>query len=317
MPMTLVSVVIPAYNAAQYLGEALESCLAQTYPAVETIVVDDGSTDETAQVVTRYPQVRYFRQPNGGVSRARNCGVRHANGEFIQFLDADDILLPAKVARCMDIFAAAPETGLVYCVYERRTADMRERHALQPDWAMPEGLILRELVSKLGPYFVPSCVLVRRAAFDSIGGFDEQMLTSEDWEFYVRLAAQGVSFRCAHEVLVWYRDTPGSMGKKAINIEIYRLRSYESLRKIPAVAEVADWDAMLATRYHVLALRYWRVGQAREARKYFRRAMALQTPGRRARRLLIALSYVTSARIGERIVTRLTKHRPPPGDEGK
>jgi hypothetical protein len=129
---------------------------------------------------------------------------------------------------------------------------------------------------------------------------------------FVRLAAQGVVFRCVHEVLVWYRGMPDSLSRNAINIEIYRLRSYESLRKIPAAREVADWDGMLATRHHVLALRYWRVGRASEARQHFRRAMALQTRGRRVRRLLIALSYVTSARIGERIVTRLTKHRPPP-----
>jgi hypothetical protein len=183
MPMTLVSVVIPAYDAAKYLGETIESCLAQTYPAVEIIVVDDGSTDETAQVVARYPQVRYVHQPNRGVSSARNCGARHASGEFIQLLDADDILLPAKIARCMNVFAASPEAGLVYSLYETRTADMRERHTIQPNWAMPEGLILRELVSRLGPYFVPSCVLIRHSTFDSVGGFDEELLTSEDWEF--------------------------------------------------------------------------------------------------------------------------------------
>ena len=89
----LVSVVIPCYNQAHFLGEAIESVLAQTYPHLEIVVVDDGSTDNTGEVAARYPGVRYVRQENQGLAAARNTGLRHSSGDYLVFLDADDRLL--------------------------------------------------------------------------------------------------------------------------------------------------------------------------------------------------------------------------------
>src|SRR5262245_20604446 len=93
----LVSVIIPCYNHAHYLGEAIESVLAQTVQDFEIIVVDDGSTDSTADVAARYPRVRYVRQNNQGLSAARNTGIKHGLGRFLVFLDADDLLLPGAL----------------------------------------------------------------------------------------------------------------------------------------------------------------------------------------------------------------------------
>ncbi len=100
--MELVSIIITAYNYARFLPEALRSCLAQTYQPVEIIVVDDGSTDNTREVVAGFPEVKYIYQPNQGVTSALNVGLSHAQGEFIQFLDADDTLSPTKIQRCVE-----------------------------------------------------------------------------------------------------------------------------------------------------------------------------------------------------------------------
>src|ERR671911_2120937 len=109
----LVSVVIPCYNQAHFLGEAIESVLAQSYPRFEIIVVDDGSTDDTSKVAARYPGVRYVYQNNQGVSAARNSGLARSEGEYVVFLDADDRLLPEALETGLKCLEARPECAFV------------------------------------------------------------------------------------------------------------------------------------------------------------------------------------------------------------
>src|SRR5690242_71279 len=110
-----VTVVIPSYNGARYLGEAIESVLAQTHPSVETIVVDDGSVDGTTALVSSYgDRVRGIRQENRGLAAARNSGIRAAAGTYVAFLDHDDRYLPEKTARQVAVFEARPDVGLVH-----------------------------------------------------------------------------------------------------------------------------------------------------------------------------------------------------------
>jgi glycosyltransferase involved in cell wall biosynthesis len=113
----LVSVVIPCYNQAHFLGEAIESVLAQRHPRLEVIVVDDGSPDDTSEVAARYPGVRCVRQENQGLSAARNAGLRHSGGEYVVFLDADDRLLPEAIEAGLRGFEAHPECAFVYGDY--------------------------------------------------------------------------------------------------------------------------------------------------------------------------------------------------------
>lgn len=186
---TLVSVVIPAYNAAWCLGRALDSVLAQTWPALEILVVDDGSSDATPAVLERYgSRIRVIRQANAGMSAARNSGIAAARGALLAFLDADDWWRPEKVARQVSVLQARPEVG--FC---STTAEL----------SGPEGQRLgqwvceheaHELVEALLAGSAPiaggaSSVMVRREVLKRAGPFDPAMRGAEDPDLWIRLAA--------------------------------------------------------------------------------------------------------------------------------
>jgi O-antigen biosynthesis protein len=182
----LVSAVIPTYNRAHMVERAIASVLAQTYRPLEIIVVDDGSTDDTAARVARLsaPEVRYHRTPsNAGASAARNLGISEARGELIGFLDVDDEWLPEKTARQVDCFQAASEkVGLVYC-------GIRE---VSPNWPpvdrIPEhrGDLFETL--RVVNVLRTSGVMARRDVFDKVGGFDHSLPARHDWDLWLRIA---------------------------------------------------------------------------------------------------------------------------------
>src|SRR4051812_42158850 len=124
--MPLVSIIIPCYNQGVYLKDALTSCLTQTYPQLEIIVVDDGSTDNTREIAMMYPQVRYLYQDNHGPGSARNRGFQNSKGDLIQFLDADDLLLPTKIERCVEGFQQDSDAAVVYSDYMICSHDLTE-----------------------------------------------------------------------------------------------------------------------------------------------------------------------------------------------
>lgn len=186
----LVSAVIPAYNAEPWIGETLRSVLAQSYPRIEVIAVDDGSRDRTEHVIRSFGErVRYVRQENGGVSRARNQGAAHARGEFLAFLDADDLWAPTKIARQVSRLQARPEAVASFtdCVYlDARTR--RETPAtpsrLEPD--LVAGLLLHSCIVGNA-----STVMVRRTIFERLAGFDPAFSNNADWDLWIRLAELG------------------------------------------------------------------------------------------------------------------------------
>lgn len=205
--LPLVSVIIPAYNAAAFLAETLDSVLAQTYENVETIVVDDGSTDTTPQLLDSYRnRITVLRQANAGQAAARNNGARSAKGEFLAFLDSDDLWDSDKIARQVELLNRFPTALAVYC--DHRTIDA-EGNPRSSSAALahprPSGDILRSLL--LGPCIVtPGLVLLRRQAFNASEGFDEAPLMRghEDYALWLRLATQG-SFIYSPDTLVSYR----------------------------------------------------------------------------------------------------------------
>lgn len=212
----LVSVVIPAFNAAPYLSRAVESVLAQTHPVAELVVVDDGSSDETYEVAGRFDSaVVRIRQANRGVSNARNRGAAATRGDLIAFLDADDEWLPRKLEVQLARLAARPEVVASFtnsvAVDERTGSERSLPYRLEPD--MERSLLVK------GPLIGnASSVLVRRGAFEAVGGFDEALSQSADYELWLRLAGRG-AFDYVPEVLVRLRVREGSMSSSVPLLE--------------------------------------------------------------------------------------------------
>jgi len=192
-----ISCIVPVYNGERYVKEALDSILAQTYRPIEIIVVDDGSVDGTAGVVASYgDQVKYVRQPNAGPAAARNRGVSKAQGEFIAFLDADDLWHPEKLERQMARFRACPLLDL--CVTH-----------VQNFW-IPE---LQEEAERFRnhrhgrpvPGYVTQTLLARRALFESVGQFNTSLKHGDAQEWFLRAAETGAVMEVLSDVLVYRR----------------------------------------------------------------------------------------------------------------
>jgi len=186
-----VSCVIPVYNGARYLRETLDSVLAQSLPLAEVVVVDDGSTDGTAEIIGSYGGgVRYLYQPHAGVSAARNRGVRAATQPLIAFLDADDLFLRHKTERQVERFIALPDL------------DMSAAHAIN-FWSPELAVEQRRHQPKLTTPW-PRCIgtwVVRRAVFDVVGDFDEEMPVSQDVDWNIRVQASGARIETLPAVL--------------------------------------------------------------------------------------------------------------------
>ncbi len=207
--MLKVSVVIPCYNYASFLKEAIDSALSQSYAAHEVIVVDDGSSDDTTAVAKTFgDQIQYIRTENRGVSAARNTGVKAATGDLIAFLDADDRWLPEKLERQVAMFEADPSLGLVHArsrVFNGSTGRTKCAPATQKDYSL-HGLLANCGISS------PSAV-VPRAVFDKVGYFDKDLSNAADWNMWLRIAAE-YKVACCPEILVEYREHRNSMSHR-------------------------------------------------------------------------------------------------------
>lgn len=198
--MARVSVVIPAYNAEAYIRESIDSALAQTHRDVEVVVVDDSSTDGTPRVLDAYgSRIRPHRQSNSGAATARNTGVQLATGEWIAFLDADDLWHPTKLQRQLEGLDRS------WSYTNRTNFGLRgEVPVLQSDCtAMHDGDVFVRLLSE-GNFITNSSVLIRRDLFLRLGGFTTQLRNAEDWELWLRVAEHHPVAYCA-EPLVRYR----------------------------------------------------------------------------------------------------------------
>jgi glycosyltransferase involved in cell wall biosynthesis len=178
-----VSVIVPAYNAAAFIAETIQSALDQTYRDFEIIVVDDGSRDGTpARVAAFGERVRLHQQPNSGVARARNTGVSLARGEWIAFLDADDLWLPEKLERQLAC-STAPMTFTDRYNIGERSGLPEIQSVCQP---MHGGDIFEVLLG--GNFITTSSVMIRREIFEQYGGFDVSLNGTEDWDLWLRVA---------------------------------------------------------------------------------------------------------------------------------
>jgi len=190
----LISVIIPAYNNANYLPEAIQSVLAQDYPRIELIVVDDGSTDDTRFAVAPYTdRLLYWFQENAGIAGARNAGYRQSAGSFIAFLDADDLFTPGRLRLQLSAFEEDPTLACV------------QGHMVQfvsPELPADFALRIRGETGGAIPAPLASTTLIRRSAYERVGPWDESLNVGVDMDWYARLQEAGVPYRMLEQCLL-------------------------------------------------------------------------------------------------------------------
>lgn len=207
MKPSLVSCIVPVFNGERYLGEALESILAQTYRPIEIIVVDDGSTDTTPAVAACYQdRIRYVRQDNAGAPSARNLGLSLSSGEFVAFLDADDLWRSEKLERQMRRFDVRPELEL--CVTYLQNFWIAELKA-------EEKRFKGHRLSEPGPGYVTQTLVARRSAFDRVGMFDESLQVGDPTDWFLRAGERGLVTELLTDVLVNRRMHDNNMSMQA------------------------------------------------------------------------------------------------------
>jgi glycosyltransferase involved in cell wall biosynthesis len=187
---------MPAYNAAAHIRTALESALAQDYEPFEVVVVDDGSTDETAEIVKSFPGVVYVRQENQGPAAARNTAVAHSRGEFVANLDSDDLLPPTRLSVQASYLLEHPEVGAVFGRQEWLNA---------PEW-MARDAVYGDLDG------IPlSSIMLRREVFDELGGYDTTFVQGEDMDLVVRMRERGFAYAVLPDIVLHRRHHETSL----------------------------------------------------------------------------------------------------------
>jgi glycosyltransferase involved in cell wall biosynthesis len=259
-----VTVVIPAWNAARFLPDALASVRAQTWRDFETVVVDDGSTDASGELVERdFPEVRLLRRERGGPAAARNLAVARGSGEIIALLDADDAWHPQKLALQIERLDASPDAVLVACLAE--------------DWdgrpigvdVLPEGHLTSRLVA--GNFLVNSSVLVRRQVFDLCGGLDEDpaLVGVEDYALWLEASLFG-PLAAVNRRLVRLRRYEGSLSSDPL---LQWRRVDHALAKLAQSPEVAGWARKIGQSRAQLQLVIARAELGRGCREQARAAL--------------------------------------------
>ena len=212
-----VSVIVPAFNAAETIADTLQSVCAQTWPAWEAIVVDDGSSDGTAAIAQgfadREARVRIVTQMNCGEGAARNAGIAHARYDWLLFLDADDWISPRHLERLTATLRSRRNPAAVYCGSARVALDGTE--VIDP-YVPPTGDLFPTL-TRNGAFPVHACI-VRRSIVEDVGGFDPSLKTCADWDLWQRIARTGARFGAVREVLAYYRMRPNSASQNATQL---------------------------------------------------------------------------------------------------
>ena len=211
-----VSAVIPVYNGARFLVEAIESVYSQTIPLHQVIVIDDGSTDGTEAILERLEgrlpaTFSWISKENGGEGSARNAGLEVANGDLVAFLDHDDVWHPTKLAKQLAHFEAEPRLSVTFTGLRR--IDRAGASVVQHEaWSSEPDVVLEKLMrsSIVGP---PSTVLIRRAALDQVPRFDEGLALGCDWLMWLSIAAAGMRIGYLADALVDYRWHGGNMSR--------------------------------------------------------------------------------------------------------
>lgn len=246
----LVSIIIPAYNAEQFIGEAIQSALGQIYPHIEVVIVDDGSTDSTQEHIQSYlPDVKYLKQQSskGFPGSPRNHGMANSQGEFICFLDADDIMLPDRVQCQIALLDRHPDVGFVFGDYRNFAASgfaanshfyscpllqckLMQQSELILSGSETTDLLLRENVG------LPSSLMMRREVLKRVSGFSTEFRIGEDFHFYYRLA-KAFDMGIVNHVVTHRRLHGGNLTRESLRTAQDHLLSYSVLRRLESDAQ--------------------------------------------------------------------------------
>jgi glycosyltransferase involved in cell wall biosynthesis len=205
-----VSVILPTYNCARYLPVSIESVLSQGRADLELLVIDDGSTDDTKEIIRRYqsrPEIIYIYQVHAGLAAARNTGLKNARGEYITFIDADDIFCDHRIEKQVSLLDGRRQVDVAYTAWRYFYDDDKE-HGIPSPYAKFSGDILFFL--KRGNFIPIVTAMVRRSSLGDIR-FDESLPSHEDWDFWLKLAGTGKNFFCLSEELTMIRVRKSSM----------------------------------------------------------------------------------------------------------
>lgn len=270
----VLSVVIPAYNVAPFVGAAVRSALAQTFADLEVVVVDDGSTDNTAEVLAAIhdPRLRVMRKPNGGLSSARNAGIRAARGRYVGLLDGDDVWMPEKAERQIAVLEREPGVTLTYSHSAYLDEDGTPNGTLllsreaSPTWRQ---MVLRNHLGN------GSTAVGRRGDLLAAGLFDERFRTAfEEYELWPRLMrSSGRGIRLVPEVLTGYRIR-GNSGSARLDSFMHQAELAHALlrEKMPDVPRRMV-DLGLAFSYRIAARKAASSGRTREALRFLGKAV--------------------------------------------
>jgi glycosyltransferase involved in cell wall biosynthesis len=275
-PPPLVSVIMPCFDARAFVGEAVDCVLGQTYPRIELIAVDDGSTDDTLEVLRGYGgRIAVLTQANAGPYPARNLGLRHATGELVAFLDADDYWTPDFVEKLCRALDPRPDAALAYCGWQNvGLHGPRSDPYVPPDYE--QGDKLEAFLRAASPWPIHAA-LVRKTVLDAVGGFDTEWRTCMDYDLWLRVAASRPIVRVP-EVLAFYRhheegQITSTQWRQAQNVWRVKRKFVSSapelVARVPAarLRELID-GGLLKRGYDA----YWRRDLV-SAQKIFRMAM--------------------------------------------
>ena len=262
MKYTLVSVIIPAYKAGQYIKETIQGVLNQTHTNFELIIVDDGSPDNQAEVIAPIaasdPRIRYIKQKNGGVSSARNHGYRLSKGSFLAFLDADDLWLSNNLELKLAKFSSDTAFGLVHSDMaimdgnSKRTGETKSGK---------EGYILDDLLSWNGTCIpTPSSILVKREVFEKVGNFDLKLSNAADQEFFFRVA-KAYKIGRVPTITWWYRVHDNQMHSNIPVMEKDALLAYQHAEEYGLFKSKSFRNECFANMYLIMGASWWGDGQ--------------------------------------------------------
>jgi glycosyltransferase involved in cell wall biosynthesis len=275
----LVTVIIPCYNGEAFVQEAIKSALGQTYQRVEVIVIDDGSTDRSAEIIQALP-VRYIHQENRGLTPSRNRGIKESRGSYIVFLDADDRLLPEAIKTGLDVLQERPECAMTigdhlfvredgsYLAHSRKEFRGSSHY---------EALLVSNFIEMI------SSVLFRRSVFEAVGGFDPQLRVAEDYELYLRIA-RDFPVCCHTSVVAEYRQHKSNVSH---NSELMLTLTLQVLKREArhTFGDIRRLDAFLE------GLRTWRRQYGRQLTAELARSFSTLKPGALRHKILLLADY--------------------------